>query len=447
MTPLEKALHLNLDSSVYGTFAEIGAGQEVANWFFRASASAGTVAKSISAYDMEMSDAIYGKAKRYVSRERVKAMLDHEYELLTSRLSPSRGPESTFLSFCNTVRARGYKDSAECYGWMGLRMQTQPGGPAGDILLHVRLLDNENVDQMEALGILGVNFIYGAFRHRDSLKNFCQQLLDGLSHNRVEVDMLKFLGPPFEYIDNRICALELVASDLTPTAMFLPNGEVVQPAEILYKKPVLLLRGSFDPLTKLHLDLLEQARKLPNTGEEPMEICEISMNNLLRDATPDYVSFLNRADSLQALGKTVIISRCAEFYRIIAVISRYTTAPIGVLLSIGLLNELFKAKWSKHLDGGILESFGRLLKDNVHLLVSPWRNRKTNEIVTAQDFKAPDKFQSFYQYLIENEKVVALPCGDEELLNWTSRDLERLRRENDSRWRDYVPPEALNHLD
>ncbi|GHC65487.1 TonB-dependent receptor [Roseibacillus persicicus] len=443
MTSLDKALQLNLDPSIYGVFAEIGAGQEVANWFFRASASAGTVAKSISAYDMTMSDAIYGKSGRYVSRQRVKAMLDHEYNTLTERLSPARGANSTFFSYCNTVRARGYRDTAECHGWMGLRMQTKPGGPAGDILIHVRLLDEENVDQMEALGIVGLNLIHSAFYYRDHLEEFIRHLIDNLAPGRVEIDMLKFRGEPFQFIDNRICALQLVTGGLTDTAMFMPDGEVVQPAEVLYKRPVLLLRGSFNPVTKLHLDMLEQGRKLHITGEDPIEVCEISMNNLLRGETIDYVNFLDRVDALQALGKTVVISRCAEFYRIVAVLRRYTSEPIGVILSIGLLNELFKEKWSRHLDGGILESFGRLFKDHVRLLVSPWKNRKTGDLVTAETFRSPERFRSFYQFLWENGYVVDLPCGDPVLLDWTPRDLQLLKEQGNPAWQDLVPKEAL----
>ncbi len=443
MTSLEKALQINLNSSIYGVFAEIGAGQEVANWFFRASASAGTVAKSISAYDMTMSDAIYGKSSRYVSRERVKAMLDHEHQLLTERLTEQRGDCSTFFSYCNTVRARGYQDTAECHGWMGLRLQTKPGGPAGDILLHVRLLDEENVDQMEALGVVGLNFIHAAFHHRDSIEEFIAHLSDNIPAGRVEIDMLKFLGEPFQHIDNRICALQLVAGGLTETAMFLPDGEVVQPAEVLYKRPVLLLRGSFNPVMNLHLDMLAQAEQLPLTGENGIQVCEISMNNLLRGEEIDYLDFLNRVDVLQALGKTVIISRCAEFYRIVAVLKRYTREPVSVILSIGLLNELFKEKWSQHLDGGILESFGRLFKDKVSLLVSPWKNRKTGEMVTAKNFRAPDKYQDFYHFLYSNKHIVHLPSGDPELLNKTPRDLCTMQEQGQEEWQNLVPKEVL----
>jgi len=448
LSTYDKALRMNLDASKYGTFAEIGAGQGVADWFFRASASAGTVAKTISAYDMTMSDAIYGKSQRYVSRGRVKSMLEHEYKLLEERLKGERGETSTFFSYCNTVRARGYKDTGECHGWMGIRFQLEPGGTACDILCHVRLLDQENVDQMKALGIIGVNLIYAAFFYRDSLKDFITSLMDGLDGNSIEVDMLKFLGDDFKHIDNRLCSLQLVQSGLTEAAMFTPEGEVVQPAEVLYKKSVTLLRGSFNPVTNLHLDMMAQTKKKfckklnQEQKEHYTEICEISMNNLLRGSKVDHVDFLNRADALQALGKTVLISSCPEFHRIASYLSRYTDQPIAVSLSIGLLNELFKEKWSENLAGGILESFGRLFKSNVALYVYPWKNRKTGELVTAKVFSVEDHLRHLFLYFKENNMINDVECSDENLLEYTGGDLLKMIKEGNDSWKDVVPERA-----
>ena len=447
MSTYDKALKINLDASKYGTFAEIGAGQGVADWFFRASASAGTVAKTISAYDMTMSDEIYGKCGRYVSRERVKAMLKYEYALLDERLSESRGGESTFFSYCNTVRARGYKDTGECHGWMGVRLQLKPFGPPCDILCHVRLLDKENVDQMTALGIFGVNLIYAAFYHRDSLGSFVESLMDGIDESSVEVDVLKFLGEEFKYVDNRLCSLQLVQSGLTDAAMFTPDGEVVQPAEVLYKKPIALLRGSFDPVTNLHLDMMEQTKKKfceqldAEQQERYIGICEISMNNLLRDSDSemDHINFLDRADALQALGKTVLISRCPEFHKIATYLNRYTDQPIAISLSIGLLNELFKEKWSENLAGGILESFGRLFKSNLALYVYPWKNRKTGELVTAKVFSLDDHLRHLFLYFLENDMIQDVECSDEELLAYTGRDILKMIKDGEEGWRDMVP--------
>lgn len=451
----DKALRINLDSEKYGTFAEIGAGQEVANWFFRASGTAGTMAKTISAYDMTMSDAIYGKARRYVSRDRLNAMLEYEYNLLVERLQEKRGACSSFFSFSNTVRARGYQDTGECHGWLGIRFQLRPLEEPCQIVIHVRLLDEENVDQMEALGVIGVNLIHAAFYHRELLPLFVESLMDGLNKERVEVDMLKFSGEGFKMVDNRLCHLQLVTSGLTDAAMFLPDGEVVQPAEALYKKPIILLRGSFDPVTNLHLDMLQQTRGEfnkflpPDQRGETIELCEISMNNPLRKEAGvmeagkvDHLAFLDRADALQALGKTVLVSRCPEFHRIAGYLNRYTTSPIGIVLSIGLLNELFKAKWSECLAGGIMESFGRLFKHGLSLYVYPWGNRKSGELVTAENFKTPENLQHLYKHFRTNGMIHAIPCGDKELLKYTGRDIQRMIAEGDETWKTLVPEQA-----
>lgn len=449
LSTYEKALSINLDAKRYGVFAEIGAGQETANWFFRVSGSAGTVAKTISAYDMTMSDAIYGKAKRYVSESRLSSMLGYEYDILQDRLGPQRAKQTTFFSFCNTVRARGYQDTGECYGWLGIRLQLKPETKPCDIVLHLRLLDETNADQMEALGRVGVNLIYAAFNYRDNLQDFVDSLRDGISHESVEVDTLRFTGEGFRYVDNRLCALQLVQSGLTDAAMFNQDGEVVQAADALYKRPILLLRGSFNPVLKLHLDMIKQSRKVfsdvitEEQRDRALEICEISTNNLLRDdGALDHEDFIDRADTLQELGKTVLISRTAEFHRIATYLSRYTKEPIAIILSIGLLNELFKEKWSQNLPGGILESFGRLFKNRVQLFVYPWHNAKSMELVTAESFKAPDNWGHFYQHLLENKRIRPVGVGDPSLLANTSRKILKMIEDGDKDWQNWVPPEA-----
>ncbi len=447
-TTYEKAQELNLDPMVYGTFAEIGAGQETANCFFRASGTAGLVAKTISAYDMTMSDAIYGHSDRYVSAGRLDAMLDHEYGILLERLGPKRGTETTFFSFCNTVRARGWNDTGECHGWLGIRFQMKPGDPPSEIIIHIRLLDARSLDQMEALGTIGVNLIHSAFRQRGHLRKFVESLTDNLIVGRAEVDLLKFTGHGYSFFDNRLCALQLVESGLTDATMFLPDGEVVQPAEALYRHPVLLLRGSFDPVMNVHLRMLEQSRMgfVESLGEadrgSAIELCEISMHNLLRGRGVDPVDFLDRADALQSLGKTVLLSRCAEFHRIAAFLHRYTNKPVGIVLGVGLLNELFKPKWSENLAGGLLESFGRLFKEGVTLYVFPWRSRKSGELVTAENFKAPEDSFHLYQHFLQNRRIVGVHCEDESLLTYTGRDVCRMINEGDERWHEHVPEVA-----
>jgi hypothetical protein len=331
---------------------------------------------------------------------------------------------------------------------VGVRFQIRPGDEPTEIILHVRLLDQGTIEQMEALGIIGLNLIYAAFRYRDDLRKFVESLLDHLSADRVEVDLLKFTGHAYEQFDNRLCALQLVGSGLTDATMFLPCGSVVQPAEAMYKRPVLLLRGSFDPVLNLHMTMLKQARvgfcrALPE-GEcrTLMEVCEISMANLLRSGGVEAADFLERADALQALGKTVLVSSCAEFHRISAFLNRCTQKPVGIILSIGLLNELFKAKWSANLAGGLLESFGRLFKEGLTLLVFPWKNRKSGEVVTAESFIAPENSVHLYRHFIENDRIRGVECDDTGLLDSTSRDVARMILAGDEAWRDLVPEVA-----
>ena len=449
----DKALEINLDPSIYGVFAEIGAGQETANWFFRVPASAGTVAKTISAYDMIMSDALYGKTQRYVSQDRLRSMLEYEYDLLVERLAKTMGEKTTFFAFCNTVRARGYKDDGECYGWLGIRYQLKPNEEPCEIRIHVRLLDKDNTDQMEALGIIGVNLIYAALKYRDDLKLFVESLVDGLNSTRVEIDLLRFEEEGFKYVDNRLCALQLVQSGLTEATVFDTNGEVVQPMGILYKKPILLLRGSFNPILKLHLDMLAQSKRVFQTelskelSEDLVEICEISTNNLLRDGCLDHGDFLDRSDAIQALGKTVLISRSAEFHRLTTYLSHCTTQPIAIVLSIGLLNELFKAKWSQDLEGGMLESFGRLFKNKVNLYVYPWHNLKSGELVTADNFNAPESWELFYRHLKDNKRICSVGTGDPTLLAKTSRAVMKQIIDKDADWKNWVPQEAIKIIE
>lgn len=444
-----KALKINLDASKYGVFAEIGAGQETANWFFHASGTAGTVAKTISAYDMTMSDALYGKMERYVSEERLTSMLRYEYQLLEQRLGEKRADHTTFFSFCNTVRARGYQDAGECHGWLGIRLQLEPLSEPCEIILHLRLLDDSNEEQMAALGKVGVNLVYAAFYLRNDLAAFIPSLADELTAGSIEIDMLRFSGAGFEHIDNRLCALKLVHNELTDAALFNNQGQVVQPIDAFYKRPITLLRGSFNPVLKLHLDMIEQtkasfASELDATQQaNAIELCEISTKNLLRDGAVDQTDFINRADVLQALGKNVLISRSAEFHRIATYLSRYTSEPIGIILSIGLLNELFKKKWSENLPGGILESFGRLFKDNVQLYVYPWHNTRSKELVTAENFRAPSSWGFFYRHLLDNNRIRAIGVGDPSLLAMTSRKTLKLIESGETGWEQWVPQQAL----
>src|ERR1035438_4287331 len=332
-----KALQVNLDADKYGTFAEIGAGQEVARWFCHVGGAAGTVAKTISAYDMAMSDAIYGPTERYVSRQRLQAMLQYEFDLLLKRLDPARGDKSNFFVFADTVATRSFTRQEEGGGWLGIRFQTQPREAPSEIIIHVQMLDKQNARQQEALGVIGVNLIYGAFYSHRQPDQLIRSLLDNLTWERVEVDMIRFAGPAFAGVDNRLMALQLVEQDLTEAAMFTAAGETVQWNDVLHKKPVLVQRGSFHPVTNTTLDVLERAseqflREPDLQNEPPVVLMEMTLRHLTTGDAIDHHDFLQRADMLRALGRNVFISNFRRLHRLAAYLGRYTNRPIGLAI-------------------------------------------------------------------------------------------------------------------
>src|SRR6202451_258808 len=325
LNPGQKALQINRDAKKYGTFAEIGAGQEVARWFFHVGKASGTVAKTISAYDMAVSDAIYGKSDRYVSRKRLEAMLDLEFDLLLKRLDKTRGDKCTFFAFADTVATK--RDEGQ--GWLGIKFQVHPHGDSSTIIIHVRTLDKESLRQQEAFGIIGVNLIHGAFYQSAAPTELIGSLLDDLSSARVEVDMIKFSGPAFTGVDNRLMALQLVEQWLTEAAMFTAAGEAIIPGEILWKKPVLLERASFRPLTNPMLDMLERGqeqfvREKCAAGEQPVVLFEMTLRQLQGGAAIDHQDFLDRVDTLCALGKPVLISNFLRYPRLVTYLARQT---------------------------------------------------------------------------------------------------------------------------
>ncbi|MFV0416627.1 MAG: TonB-dependent receptor [Chthoniobacterales bacterium] len=443
----KKAFQLNLDNRIYGTFAEIGAGQEVARRFFHVGGASGTVAKTISAYDMTFSDSIYGACGRYVSRERLKTMLDHEYELLLERLDQNLGSEKTFFAFADTVQARSFRRHDESHGWLGIRFQSAPRSPINEIIIHVRMLDNTNVLQQEALGIIGVNLIHGAFYLRHRPESLIGALLDDLGPERIEVDMIRFSGPEFTAVDNRLMSLQLVIQGLTKAALFRADGEVVQPAEAFYKKPLLVERGSFRPVTRVTNDMLDCARKMflkenGVEGENPEVLMEITMQNLLQGGSLDLHDFLDRIDILAALKRTVLISNYGEFYRLVNYLTRYTSCPIGLPLGVPSMYEIFDEKYYNNLEGGILEGLGRLFKKGVKLYVYPMLD-KDDSLITADTFKVAPHLKQLYAHLLENHFVEAMQGYHEEYLNiFSSNILESIQR-GSSDWETMVPREVV----
>ena len=446
--PHQKAFQINMDPNKYGTIAEIGAGQEVARWFFQVGGAAGTIAKSISAYDMAVSDAIYGSARRYVSRERLLTMLDYEYGALLQRLREKRQPTMEFFAFANTVTARSYRRAdAETHGWMGIRFQHVPGAEASEIILHVRMLDRENVQQQETVGILGVNLIHGAFHLHHEPQELLESLLDNLTRVRAEVDLVKVSGPAFPIVDNRLIALELVARGLSDATMFTADGKVVQPGELLYKKAILVERGSFRPFTNANLDMLAcaQAQFVRESRAQDDEIVVLAEMNLRHLSVEDEMShrdFLDRVDTLTRVRTTVLITSYFRYFRLAAYLFRYTKEKVGIVMGVPSLGEMFREEFYGDLEGGILESLGRLFKNDLKLYVYPFRESASGTLVTADSLSVAAHLRHLYAYLLENGFIEGLRGFNDESLSISPRDVLAKIRSGDPTWEIMVPPQV-----
>jgi hypothetical protein len=443
-----KALRINLDQRRYGTFAEIGAGQEVVRWFFQVGGAAGTIAKSISAYDMAVSDAIYGHAERYVCRQRLQAMLDYEHELTLSRLQESRGQTTAFFAFADTVSARNYKGTNECHGWMGVKFQSRPRDQDSQIIIHVRMKDRENALQQEALGIVGVNLLYGAFFLFHEPEQLIESLLDGLTTDRIEIDMIEFAGIEFRHVDNRLMSMKLVQLGLSGAAMFGPSGKVLQPAEVLHKKNVLVERGHFRPVCHMHLEMLRSAeaqfRADLGNDEEIVPIMELTMRNLCDDGGEvNRADFLARADMLAAMGMTVMISDYFRYYRLAAHLSQFTKKRIALVMGAGSLADVFDPKYYTDLEGGILEALGRLFKDSLRLYVYPFQDPSGSGLLTTvENLVLPASISKLYSYLVDTGSIRQLERYTKEYLVINSREALRRIQTGDATWEIMVPPEV-----
>ena len=474
LTTNRKALTINLDGTRYGTIAEIGAGQEVSRIFFQVGGASGSIAKTMSAYDMTFSDAIYGKAPRYVSRERLQTMLEYEYQLLRERLSEKRGDRTRFFVFADTVAAKSFKAGInDGHGWLGVRFQHETGAEPSDIIIHVRMWDKENILQQQALGIVGVNLIYGAFHYANDPSQLIQSLADNLGTDRIEVDMLRVSGPAFVAADNRLLSLKLVQYGLTNAVMFAPNGEVLQPSEVFYHKAVLVERGSFRPVTHVNVDMLTcataQFMQEPTVkGKEMVVLMEITMNNLLAEGDLDAADFLARVDMLGHIGFTTLISNYSEFYRLVSYFRRYTKEMIGVAMGINNLLEIFNEKYYDNLEGGILESMGRMFRHAVKLYIYPMQQGaydrylasgqpagqiagsshafSSGVMINARNLQVTGHLRNLYAHLLENHYIDCIVGSNPEYLDIFSRDVLQRIKAGDPSWEKMVPAKVADFI-
>jgi len=450
---LEKALRINLDEKKYGTIVEIGAGQEVARQFFRTGGAAGTIAKTMSAYDMKFSDAIYGVQSdgRYVSKSRVNAMLEKEFSLILERVGKSRSRTTRYFSYAATVAAKSYKSDNECHAWCGIRVQMYPGAEPSDIVVHIRLRDADADRQQEALGVFGVNLIYGAYYYFENAKEIIDSLTDNLDPGRIEIDSIEFHGSYFEDIDNRSINVYLIRSWKTRAVMFRPDGSVVIPADMLYKKNVLTIRGSFRPVTRLNVDMIEQGLKrfaeLDGVSvENSVALAEISLNDLEgNDLMVSEDDLIARVCLLNSLGYSVMISDLTRYFSMRAYFRQFTKLQIGIVVGISNIRQIFDESSYRGVEGGILEGFGKLFPDNTRLLVYPEIDQG-GEFLDYSSVELPSNLRFLYQHLLENHFIYGIESSDAELFKIFSRKVLKQLPNGRGSWEQCLPPGVAEEI-
>jgi hypothetical protein len=443
---LEKALRINLDEKKYGTIVEIGAGQEVARQFFKTGAAAGTIAKTMSAYDMKFSDAIYGVQSdgRYVSKSRVHAMLEKEFSLILERVGKSRSRSTRYFSYAATVAAKSYKANNECHAWCGIRVQMYPGAEPSDIVLHLRMRDENAERQQHAMGVFGVNLIYAAYYYFENAKVIIDSLTDNLEPGRIEIDSIEFLGPYFEEINNRAINLHLIRSWKTRAIMFKPDGSVVIPADMLYKKNVLTIRGSFRPVTRLNVDMIEQGLKsfteLDGVNlDNSVALAEISLNDLHgNDLMVSDEDLIARVCLLNTLGYSVMISDLTRYFTMRAYFRQFTKKQIGIVVGISNIRQIFDESSYRGVEGGILEGFGKLFPDNTRLLVYPEIDQ-AGEFIDFSNVMLPPNLRFLYRHLLENHFIYGIESSDHELFNILSRNILKQMPNGRGSWEESLP--------
>jgi len=444
-TPAQKALQINLDPELYGTFAEIGAGQEVVRHFFRAGGASGSIAKTMSAYDKDFSDAIYGKEVngRYVCESRLKKMIEHEYGLITERLDREKHPNKRFFSFANNVATINFSKTTDGHGWMGLRFQLNPNSEPNDVVLHFLMHEREAKQQQESAGILGVNLLYGCMFHHDDPKTLIKQLFDNISKGHLEIDMIQMNGPDFEHVDNRLLSLFLVKEKMTDAVIFGPDGVNLQPSELLYKKNILAIRGSFRPVTKVNIDMIRNGYTKfvleKRVKKENLQVLfEITLSNLIAEGEIDEEDFLARADILCSIGQTVLISNYQQYYKLLDYFGKFTTKRMGIILGVPNLKQIFEEKYYRHLSGGILEAFGRMFNRDLKVYLYPYQKQKDGELTISTNLQVHPRFRPLFDYLLYNNRIVDIDY-DPKVLHIFSPVVLRMIKNGIQGWEDLVP--------
>ncbi|TCI94747.1 TonB-dependent receptor [Tenacibaculum sp. M341] len=445
-TTKSKALRINLNANIYGTFAEIGAGQETVRNFFRAGGASGTIAKAMSAYDKDFSDAIYGieADRRYVTEARLKKMLRHEMDLIEDRLDRQKHPDKLFFSYANTVATINFSKKFKGHGWVGIRFQLDPLEDYNEIILHLRFKETDARLQQETLGVLGVNLIYGAFYLNDNPKELLKSFYDNIDRDKLEIDMINFSGPRFMYVDNRLMSLQLVKNGMTNAVMFGPDGNNLLPAQVLYKKNILALRGSFRPVTKVNMDMYEESKKLffqekKVNPEKTQIIFEITLSNLRAEGEINERDFLDRAELLCSLGQNVMITNYQEYYRLVEYFSEFTKERMALAMGVNNLIQIFDEKYYRNVSGGILEAFGKLFYRDLKVYMYPYKDTENDKYINSNNLKVHPRMKELYKFFKINGKLVDIDTFDPEILSVFSREVLKMIQNNEDGWQEMLP--------
>ncbi|MBN2175637.1 MAG: hypothetical protein JW731_16020 [Bacteroidales bacterium] len=448
-----KALHINLNESVYGTIAEIGGGQEVARNFFQAGGASGTIAKTISAYDKLFSDRFYNKNKpgRYVSEERLNKMLDTEYNELVQLLSEKRSEKTCFFTYANTVATLNFRKDNEAHGWLGIRFQLKPQTDPNEVIMHVKLLEKDTQMQQSTLGILGINLIFAAFFYFNTPNTFLQSLFDNLTPDRLEITMIRMGGKELSYVDNRLLAVQLIKNRMTSAIMFDRKGNVREPADMLYRKNVLVFRGSFRPITYVGFDMLKTSYSLfkrdeDYTRDSTLALCEMTFNNLMEEGELDERDFLSRVDLLNGMGQNVMVSNLQEYYNLVSYFSGFAIKNLRIVLGIPNFLEVINKKYYTQLRGGILEAMGKMFPENVKIYIYPTvssvsikDHSRGEALLTSENLPLPDDINDLFGYLKKNRKILDIKNVKKERLFINSRNVLKMIQKGKKGWEDLVP--------
>ncbi|GAA4231907.1 TonB-dependent receptor [Postechiella marina] len=441
-----KALRINLNENIYGSFAEIGAGQETCRHFFRAGGASGTIAKAMSAYDKSFSDAIYGVEDdgRYVTEARLRKMLSHEMNLMEKRITRDEHPDKIFFTYANTVATIDFAKQFKGHGWVGIKYQVEAGQEYNEIILHLRFKETDARLQQETLGVLGTNLIYGAFYKYNKPKSLLKYLYDHLDKDQLEIDTINFSGPVFKDIDNRLMSLQLVKNNMTDAVVFGPDGTNILPARIFYKKNILALRGSFRPVTKVNMAMYKKSYEMfvkENKVDEKKTVVvfEITLSNLRAEGEIDEQDFMDRADLLCSLGQTVMISNFQEYYKVVEYFSNFTKARMGLAMGVNNMVDIFDEKYYRHLSGGILEAFGKLFFKDLKVYLYPMIDPETGELLTSENLKVYPRMKELYKFFKYNGKVIDIEDYDTSIMSVFSREILQMIDNGERGWEDKLP--------